>query len=295
MLTICLPIYQTDVRMLVGDLHAQAERLTVPVEILCLDDLSAEPVKRVNREIRSLQLVRYRELAQNLGRSRIRNALAREARFPFLLFLDGDAAVVREDFLERYLACIPGEAVWCGGGEYQRTPPEDPSKRLHWTYGTYREQLPVAIRARHPHEAFKTFNFLVPRSVLVHIPFEEEITGYGHEDTLWGMALARHGVAIHHLDNPVRHDGLETAPVFLAKQRAAVDTLVRLLANYPDFPSRLAHAGHRLEKWRLKALVSALLLRLMPVMERVLLHHTSTLALPVLDLYKLAYLLNKSR
>ena len=80
MLSILIPVYNFDVRVLVEELHRQALGLSLPAEILCFDDGSAEQWKTLNREVALLSSVRYKEWPENLGRSRIRNALADAAR-----------------------------------------------------------------------------------------------------------------------------------------------------------------------------------------------------------------------
>ncbi|MEM9260646.1 MAG: hypothetical protein AAGA62_13425, partial [Bacteroidota bacterium] len=63
--------------------------------------------------------------------------------------------------------------------------------------------------------------------------------GYGHEDTLWGQQLAKAGVGILHIDNPVTHLGLETSGVFLEKQHRAIHNLRLLKKQTPHLRTRL--------------------------------------------------------
>ena len=51
-----------------------------------------------NRIIQNLENVIYRELPQNLGRSKIRNVLGKAAKFDYLLFLDCDSKVVSDNY-----------------------------------------------------------------------------------------------------------------------------------------------------------------------------------------------------
>ncbi|MBK9012976.1 MAG: hypothetical protein IPM82_02230 [Saprospiraceae bacterium] len=62
-----------------------------------------------------------------------------------------------------------------------------------------------------------TNNFLIPRQLFLEIQFDETLRQYGHEDTLFGMELARRQVPIVHIDNPLEHIGLEPVDVFLRK------------------------------------------------------------------------------
>lgn len=294
MLSVCIPVYQVDAGPLVSGLHDQATALDIPVEILCLDDASAIRWQELNRPLARLPLVRYEELPENLGRARIRNRLAREARFPYLLFLDSDARLICSGFLERYVALLPTAGLWCGGGAYQKEPPGDPRLWLHWYYGRRVEQQPVEKRRLAPYRGFKTFNFLVPREVILRLPFDESLRRYGHEDTLWGLMLEENGIPLRHLHNPLLHAGLEPVEEFLAKQRAAIEQLVVLEKKRPDLPVRLLEAGRKLKKWRVHGMVKRVLVKSLPALERFLLNQQNPVSLKVLSWYKLAYWLQQS-
>ena len=87
---------------------------------------------------------------------------------------------------------------------------------------------------------------VVPAASLKIIPSRT----YGHEDTVFGGALAAAGLSVGHLDNPVLHLGLEPAPVFRQKTVEAVANLVRLAqASQPGATAsglwRLAQQLHR--------------------------------------------------
>jgi len=293
MLSVCIPVYQVDVRPLVRSLQAQAAVLPIPLEIFCLDDASDPFWQRLNRELEGQDLVRYEELTENLGRARIRNRLAREAVHPYLLFLDSDARLSRPDFLERYAQELPTDAVLCGGGHYQPEPPVDSRYWLHWYYGSRVEQKPAAQRRQQPYLGFKTFNFLVPRRLLLEHPFDENLVSYGHEDTLWGMELERAGIPIRHLDNPACHAGLEPVEKFLQKQRQAIDQLLVLEGAYPRLPVRLLRWGRQLEARRLDAPVRWMVQLISPILGRMLTGHRSVVSLWALHIFKLGYLLER--
>ena len=88
MVSVLIPIYNTDVRAFVKQLILQLEKNQLDGEIQCLDDGSNEEFIILNREISNLKFVRYKELNLNIGRSRIRNLLAKTAKFQWLLFAD---------------------------------------------------------------------------------------------------------------------------------------------------------------------------------------------------------------
>src|SRR4030042_2590249 len=87
MLSILIPVYNFNVVRLVGEVHHQALNSGAKFEIIVVDDGSDIHYKEQNRIISKLQDIRYEELSENIGRSRIRNKLAGMAAFPCLLFL----------------------------------------------------------------------------------------------------------------------------------------------------------------------------------------------------------------
>ncbi len=232
MLSICIPVYNYNVRSLVKSLHDQAVILGVPVEILVLDDCSESDYRNLNHDISEFELVRYELLNQNAGRSRIRNLMAAKARYQWLIIMDCDSATPDDLFLKRYLEETSGDALVCGGRIYTNKPVAG-NTTLHWRYGTMREVKNVAQRSQHPHRWFMTNNFMVQKSVMKQIPFNENIKGYGHEDTLFGYELKEKGIRVKHIENPLVHIGLQSNTEFLAKSREGVQNLA-FINNYLD-------------------------------------------------------------
>lgn len=228
MISICIPIYNQDVSGLVEALQEQVNTLPVPVEILLLDDGSDDHFEKINRKLEKTAFVNYSMLPENVGRSKIRNILADKASFPYLLFLDCDTQIVRKDFLDSYLAETNKHTVVCGGHKYGEKP-DNYELLLHWLAGSKREMKPLYVRKRRPYHSFMTGNFMIKRAVFDNIRFREDLRGYGHEDTLFGYDLKKHGVSIHHIDNPILHAGLEKSHHFLMKTR---DGLQNLLISY---------------------------------------------------------------
>jgi glycosyltransferase involved in cell wall biosynthesis len=263
MLSILIPTYRFDVRALVRELSRQAESMSLThYEILVFDDHSPARFRERNREIAALDHVLYVEMAENLGRAGLRNHLAQQAIYPYLLFLDCDVLPEYDDFLSQYLRYLPTEAVLCGGRSYAPTPPENSKEHLHWYYGSNREVKSAEIRNRQPHFGFMSNNFLAPRKVVLHRPFPPLTAGYGHEDTLWAYELKRARIPIIHLDNPARHLGLETFGDFIRKQRRGVDNLRRIKMIYPDLETRLSLTVDRLEKFGTLAVSHRILQRM---------------------------------
>ena len=234
MLSVLIPVYNFDVRAYARHLSHQASELSYPIEIFFLDDASAQGYKEVNREVSNLPNCRYEELPANLGRAVIRNRMAEKANGDFLLFTDCDSMPENELFLKTYINLLPFNGVICGGRTYQKETPEDKLYLLHWKYGSEREMIPSIKRQVHGYRSFMTNNFLIPKSLFLSIQLDEKISGYGHEDTVFGAELKKKKVFIHHIDNPLRHIGLENKQDFLAKSEEAVRNLHELVKRGKD-------------------------------------------------------------
>lgn len=239
MLSILIPVYNCDISSLVYALSHQVQILSQPVQILCLDDGSDAEWRAQNRSIKNLPSVEYQELAQNIGRSRIRNRLASMARYRFLVFLDGDSLIIRDDFVMRYLQNAEENCVICGSRIYPDKCPGT-EYRLHWTYGIEREQHARAI--------FQSNNFLIDGLLFNQVLFCESLEGYGHEDTLFGYQLSLHQVSVRYIDNPVLHSKLEKAEEFIRNQHHALKNLFELTKKYPTLKTRLLRTVDRLDR-----------------------------------------------
>lgn len=293
MISVLIPVYNFDVRQLVGDLHQQLTDLAIPFEIICLDDGSAHHYKLLNREVAGLLHVTYEELPENLGRSRIRNALAERAQFTYLLFMDCDSRVPDKYYIRRYVEHLEPDLLLYGGRSYATTPPDQPKLFFHWYYGTRREQIPSTQRGLRPYHAFMTNNFLIPKNIFQIIRFDEQLTQYGHEDTLFGMELKKRSVRILHLNNPLKHDGLEGVETFLYKTRQGIQNLAKLAKQYPELDTKLLRAYGRLQKWKLAGFIYIIIKLLHPLILINLKSRRPNLAM--FDLYKLMCLIEESK
>jgi glycosyltransferase involved in cell wall biosynthesis len=249
MLSILIPVYSNDVTSLVGALVEQTRLLNFTVEIICIDDQSNETWKKRNAPIRDFKEVTYTELLSNIGRSKIRNLLASKAQYPMLLFLDSDSKIIAGDFLSQYTESYTGKDVMVGGRIYPSESPEV-LYNLHWKYGSLIEQKATSD--------FQSNNFLIPASLFRRYPFDESLTRYGHEDTLFGYQLRQAGIQIRHIDNPVLHNKLESNPVFLQNQVDAIKNLIKVKSIYPMVETRLTQVIHQLDKYRMSLPVARL-------------------------------------
>ncbi|MEO0734678.1 MAG: glycosyltransferase family 2 protein, partial [Bacteroidota bacterium] len=138
MISVCIPVYRYDVRLLVRELLRQAEEFAeVHPEVLVYDDASPEDPAWGKAELRRTPGIRYVELPTNSGRAAIRNKMATEARHDYVLLLDADGEP-GPDFLNDYFLALEGDVdILVGGREYAREAPPSPY-RLHWYYGLMR-------------------------------------------------------------------------------------------------------------------------------------------------------------
>ncbi|MCR4964637.1 MAG: glycosyltransferase [Bacteroidales bacterium] len=237
MLSILIPSYNVDLTTLVTGLLNQARALSVPFEIIIMDDASTDlAVRQHNQLLSQEQEVEYVQNSENQGRSKIRNQLVNRAQYPYLIIMDCDAAIVDDQYLARYLTYrnnhpeLSNRFVISGGLRYRDEKPSK-DKMLRWKYGVKREVRSAEERNKHPYRSFTPFNIFTTKETFVDNGFDESFTAYGYEDTLWGYQLKDKGIPMIHLDNPLYHDGLNTNEEFLRKTRQAVDNLYRLMSE----------------------------------------------------------------
>jgi glycosyltransferase involved in cell wall biosynthesis len=288
MISICIPVYNLDVRQLAEALEKQAKN--VSAEIILIDDGSQMQYRELNKEITG-EVIQYHELEENIGRARIRNLFAGYAKYEHLLFMDCDSVIISECFLSDYSLALSShpDQIICGGRIYDPVPPEG-DRKLHWKYGTRKESQPVEIRKKDPNRSFMTNNFLIPIGILKDIPFNENLRMYGHEDSLFGYELAEKGHEIVHIDNPVLHGELQTNREFVDKTREAVQNLVfisEMLKDDPGFADSitLLRTARNLESRGVAGLIRIISVLSVPVAKMLLRLGWSSLKL--LDIYKL--------
>jgi glycosyltransferase involved in cell wall biosynthesis len=247
-LSVLAPFYRDNPGPLLHALDREAGQLDGAVEVITLDDgtgderLAANVSKLVSRMTLPARFIR---LAENVGRAKGRNRMAREARGQWLLFLDSDMAPDAPRFLGAYLDLIEADApaVVCGGFSLHQTP-DTPDHALHRHMALKSDCLPAAQRNLAPEKHVFTSNLLVRRDVFEANRFDESFRGWGWEDVEWGMRVARDHPILH-IDNTATHLGLDTAPAMAAKYEQSADNFARVVAEHlqivQDYPSyRLA-------------------------------------------------------
>lgn len=295
MISICIPVYNFDVSSLVNELSRQAKLLAVPSEIILIDDCSDNVFKKINEAVCKKQT--YIQLSENIGRARIRNLFLSHSKYENLLFLDCDSIIQKADFLINYIEVIKqgNYSVVCGGRVYDMHRP-DRSKMLRWKYGIKKESQPVNVRKRFPNKSFMTNNFLINREVLESIRFDERITEYGHEDTLFGYALKLRSIIIDHIDNPVLNGEIEGNAEYLQKTEKGIVNLLHILnfVNHEeDFINDISLLRFYSKVSRLKKIIGIVFTIVKPLIESLL--AKGYVSLYLFDFYKLGLLIENDK
>lgn len=300
MLSILIPIFNRDVNPLVTALSHQLAQTGMPYEIILADDCSDDmECRNKNAKLATFDSVQYIQNQQNMGRSKNRNLLARKAQYPYLLFIDCDAAVKNQDYIKLYIDAIEKmrpeqEFVINGGIAYHNETPDN-EHYLRWYYGKHREEESAERRNKRPYHRFTPFNVIISKTVFEEIQFEENLTTYGHEDTLFGYQLQQKRIPYLHIDNPLYHEGLDTNEEYLEKIRLSIDNLIYISENQNINHSflkenRLLKTYQQCKKLGFAKLVGRLYERKAEKMQQ---HLNQKPCMPMIDLYKLSYLASK--
>jgi hypothetical protein len=276
----------------VKDLHAQLTYANVDFEIILGDDASTE--LHGNEKLKNLQGVTYFSLPENIGRAKMRNLLVERANYPFLLFMDCDAAVLASTYINNYILEISRSlkpVCIIGGVAYRRQRP-NPKYYLRWYYGKKREATDADLRNRKPYKSFTSFNAVFSKSIFELVKFDEAFSTYGNEDTFFGNQLRSAHIPVIHINNPLYHDGLDTNEDYLKKVETSIDNLISLL-NSNRIDSGFVNENRLLATYfQCKKLKTIPVLRLFYklFLQKIKQKILRTPSVFWLDLYKLGYL-----
>jgi len=226
-LSVCIASYGDDVQPLLHSLSESKSR-GLPdswsIEIIISDQFQSTHIDAEKWEVEfDCTYIHY---PLKSGRSINRNNLGQKAKGDYLLFLDADALPTNPMFLQDYCQRATLAEVIVGGTAYK---PNFKSNKLRVKVGKLKEEHSAAVRERYPYGSFSAFNFLIRRDIFLELLFNEDVTEYGHEDTLFGLELKYRNIAIMHIDNPAYHMGIDENDVFMDKTTAAIDGLAKLI------------------------------------------------------------------
>ncbi len=291
MLSILIPTYNYNIFPLVLELQKQTVKLNFDFEIIVLDD-SSELYMTENQYINQFDNCTFEILHHNIGRSAIRNLLAKKAKFENLLFLDADTYPEQSDFIKNYINQINNDQkVVYGGIVYQNQKPQK-NQLLRWVYGQKREALSVIDRQKNQYLTFLTLNFMISKAIFDKISFNENMPNLRHEDTLFSYNLKQKKIKISHIENPVIHNGIENSLFFIQKSKESLDNLMFLCENQLIDKQyvKLSKLYFWLKKYHLTYIFSLLYIGAKPLFLRQL--QSNQPSLFVFDLYRLGYLCN---
>jgi len=293
LISVCIPVYNSAVFTLVHSLFEQAKDLDNKIEIIIIDDCSSSDWKSENKQIDNL--CHYFELPRNIGRSRIRNLFLKYAKGESLLFIDGDSEIISNTFLYDYLQVIESKnpQVVVGGSVYQTQRPSR-SHFLRWKYSVCRESKSADEREK-TNFGFKTNNFLIKKSLFSETLFNETLSGYGHEDTLFGFQLSSKKIKIQHIENPVLNKHLDSNEVFLNKTENAIGNLFQIYNMSEHFPEikeiKLIRFFEKITRLSLISIVFVLFTFVKPILVNFL--KSGYFRLWMFDFYKLGLFIRK--
>lgn len=227
-LSVCIPVYNFDVRELVFDLKKEIKENLIDAEIILIDDASEKKFKTINKELQN-EVKSFILLEKNIGRSKIRNLfLQYTEEGNYLLFLDCDAKIESSNFLSNYLNEINQDnRVEVIYGNFKISPLY--SQSLRNKYSAEREIFPENTST--DFSVFKTVNFVIRKDVFKKFPFHEELIHYGYEDYVFAKKMELAKVKFSAINNPVIHIDETPNDVFLDKTKTAIDSLYQLSQN----------------------------------------------------------------
>ncbi len=222
-LSILIPVFNDVCTTTVRILCAQAAAIEgLSYEIIVADDGSNDnDCIEANSPIAKLPHCQYIIREKNVGRASIRNFLAKQARYEWLLFIDGDMSIVTPNFISNYLESDAQEVIY-GGYKVGK----GDVRNLRYVYEKSCESShTVEERRKQPYKDFHTSNFMIRRKLMMEHRFDERFRQYGYEDVLFGKRLRQNSIGIQHIDNPVGFETFEDNVLFVEKTEEGLRTL----------------------------------------------------------------------
>lgn len=275
MLSILIPVYNYNALPLTLEVHKQCETCNINFEILLIDDAS-DHVQTNFEEINNLSNTELKLLNSNIGRSAIRNLLAKKSKYDTLLFIDAGTYPKNSTFISNYLQHIESPIV-VGGMIADEIKPKSPYT-LRWLYTKEREENSLC-----------SSNFMIKKSIFNNNTFDESLKQYGYEDVLFFKELKEKDFKIDKIDNPVIHDAMDTSSNFIFKSELGLKNLHHLISleKLNHSASKISLVYKTLKKYKISNLIGFLLNHFKKTIQKNL--NSSNPSLMLFDLYRLGY------
>lgn len=287
MISICIPLYNYDVRELLQNLVSQLTENSVKWEILISDDASSQ-IHLTEQNLQCIQQmekfpIHYFTQKKNLGNAANRNFLGSKAKFPWIIFLDADVLPVHSNFIEKYCQALTESksSILTGNIEYKNSE----SHSLRQKYGRKKE-----VRTSLPEEISSVLeargaNFAIKTSVFLENNFPQLQEQYGFVDTMFFLQFPEN--ALQPIQNPVYHLGIETNTLYVEKVHSSIRNALYIYINFPNVASQITLIQY-FTKYKI---VSGLMLLLYSVFGKLIKRNLESnhSSLFLLQLYKLLY------
>lgn len=294
-LSLGILVYQLDPEPLVDQLKLQLRSLNLEAEIIIYDDGSGEDQQVLLMDnFEQDALIKLVLAGKNLGRAAARNRLAAHCQGEYLMMIDGDAQIDNANFVASYWNAAQKGGVVVGGKKLSTTKPLKHCE-LRFKYAKNREIRESDRDAKSNFQSFQTNCFLIDTEAFNLAQFDENLKGYGHEDSLFGLMLKKAGYKLVIIDMPSLYPADENSIDFLKKTDQALANLLYIQKAYPEFRQSfpLLKLCQKLEALKLKLLVGVILQMARKPLKQNLL--SSKPSLGFFDLYRLLRLLELDR
>ena len=227
MLSILIPLYNYNVYPLVSELHKQCTDCGIHFEILCQDDASKSSLNVFNENVNALSNCSFITLNKNIAHRENRNSLAEQAKYNYLLFIDGDSIIIHNDYIKKYITNLNDFDIVYGGRLHPEKCPSD-NQKLRWKYGRFIEDKSVTNREIKPYQSLLFNNTVIKKRCFNRVKFDRKIKKYGHDDTQLSYQLSVSQAKVNHIDNPVEHGDIDTNLDYLEKTKESLENLILL-------------------------------------------------------------------
>lgn len=262
MLSVLIPTYNYNVTQLIEKLTSQLNQVNFEYEIIVLDDASTnKDIIAANKAFDKNPRYVYRSNSENLGRTATRQALAKMAKYNYLLFLDADVLPKNNNFIERFNIEQQTADVVFGGISYSENAP-DSDKILRWKYGKAREAKSVKKRKEMPYLSIISQCILIKKQLFLKVNnFQDNVYGV---DVLFAQNIEKLKAIILHIDNPIVHLGLEKNNAFISKTIDGLQSLYAFEASgkIPDNYRPIQKAYKFLEKTKLSLIFISIMTKI---------------------------------